>query len=177
MVRRMSKTRPLRAKLPTLAALAGLGAVLSAGLLVGAGCGPAPEERLEPVFPDDAETAWTEIRDCRHSHEHDLRFIRVFASPDAEAPYLALSPDEPYPVGALLLKLEYDDAQCTDLLGYTALEKLSPGAAPSAGDWMWQRVGPDREVLEQGAMPRCINCHSVHCGPPHGYDLTCAEEI
>lgn len=161
------------AKLAAPLLLAGLGVAS----LASAGCGPEPESGPEPLFPADADTAWNELRDCRHSHEHELRFIRVFASPDAEAPYLALSPDMPYPVGARLVKFEYDDANCTDLLGYTALEKLPAGVAPAGGDWLWQRVGPNRKVLEEGAMPRCINCHQDHCEPPNGYDLTCAEEI
>jgi hypothetical protein len=32
-------------------------------------------------------------------------------------------------------------------------------------------------MLEDGAPPRCINCHAQHCAPPHGFDLSCAEEI
>jgi hypothetical protein len=172
MERGMSMTWLRPTKL-ALAMLAGLGTAA----LASAGCGPEPEAGPEPVFPANAEAEWTELRDCRHSHEHELRFIRVFASPDAEDPYLALSPDVPYPVGARLVKLEYDDFECTNLLGYTALEKLPRGTAPAAGDWLWQRVGPDRKVLEEGAMPRCINCHQEHCEPPLGYDLTCAEEI
>lgn len=147
-----------------------------AGMLALAGCGDG-ETGPQPVFPDDAELQWAEMRDCRHSHEHELRRIRVFASPDAEAPYAALSPDVPYPVGAVLVKLEYDDADCSQLLGYTAFEKLPPGSAPEAGDWLWQRVDLDRKVVEEGAIIRCINCHEEHCAPPYGYDLTCAEEI
>jgi hypothetical protein len=164
------RLRPL-----SLAARAVL-AVLGTLLLGAAGCDPEPPGP-EPLFPEQPETAWTEMRDCRHSHEHELRFIRVFASPDAEASYLALSPEVPYPVGARLVKLEYDDPGCTQLLGYTALEKQPPGSLPAGGDWLWQRVSPRREVLEEGAMYRCINCHEEHCEPPLGYDLTCAEEI
>jgi hypothetical protein len=168
----MPERRLRSQKLATPAAIA----VLGAGLLLGAGCDPEPAGS-EPVFPEQPETVWNELRDCRHSHEHELRFIRVFASPDAEEPYLALSPEVPYPVGARLVKLEYDDFECTKLLGYTALEKLPLGTSTAAGDWLWQRVSPKRKVLEEGAMPRCINCHQEHCHPPYGYDLTCAEEI
>jgi hypothetical protein len=153
--------------------LAALAAIAGAFLLAACDDGPSSE----PVFPENPETIWTELRDCRNSHEHELRFIRVFASPDAEEPYLALSPDVPYPVGATLVKLEYDDASCTNLIGYTALEKLPAGTQPAANDWLWQRVNADRRVLEEGAMYRCINCHTEHCSPPHGYDLTCAEEL
>lgn len=138
----------------------------------------ACEDASVPVFPEDAPGQWLEMRDCRLSHEHELRRIRVLASPTAEAAYADLSPDEPYPEGAVLLKLEYDDdGGCTDLLEYTAMQKLAPGANPDGGDWLWQRVSVDREVVEEGAPVRCINCHQVHCEPPYGYDLTCAEEI
>lgn len=150
---------------------------LLAGALMLAGMGCDGSTGPQPVFPADAERAWAEIRDCRHSHEHELRHIRVFASPTAAEPYQALSPDVPYPVGATLVKLEYDDAACTDLLGYTALQKLEPGAQPAAGDWLWQRVSADRQVIEEGVLSRCIGCHEEHCTPPYGYDLTCAEEI
>jgi hypothetical protein len=130
-----------------------------------------------PSFPADFERSYVEMRDCRHSHEHELRYIRVFASPSALAPYAALSADEPYPVGATLVKLEYDDELCAALIEYTSLEKLEPGANPVGGDWLWQRVSPEREVTSSGAPWTCVNCHTYHCAPPYGYDLTCAEEL
>jgi hypothetical protein len=130
-----------------------------------------------PSFPANYGASYQERRDCRPSHEHSLRYIRVMASESALAPYAALSEDEPYPVGAVLLKLEYDDEDCAELVEYTSLEKLEPGANPAGGDWLWQRVSTEREVIENGAPWTCINCHTVHCAPPNGYDLTCAEEL
>lgn len=143
------------------------------------GCEDAPSS---PDSDSDAITVelistWAEMRDCRHSHEHELRFIRVLANPEAELPYAELSPATPYPVGSRLIKLEYDDDACSDLLGYTLLEKLEPGALPEAGDWNWVELDTELRVMEQGALPGCINCHAVHCHPPFGFDLTCAEEL
>jgi len=132
---------------------------------------------LQPVFPTDVERTYTELRGCRESHEHELHFIRVLVSPSALEPYQALSPDTPYPVGATLVKLEYDDEDCAELVLYTAYRKLVKNANPAGGDWLWQRVSPEREVLDHGAPWRCINCHTYHCAPPYGYDLTCAEEL
>lgn len=132
---------------------------------------------IEPVFPGDFATRWREMRDCRFSHEHELRNIRVLASPDAEAAYAALSADTPYPVGATLVKLEYDDDTCAEVIEYTAMKKLAAGENPAGGDWRWQRVSVDRRVIEDGAPWRCINCHTWHCAPPMGYDLSCAEEL
>lgn len=128
------------------------------------------------MFPEDFADVYHEVRDCRSSHEHELHHIRVLASPDAEAPYAALSPDTPYPVGATLLKLEYDDDACETLVGYTAYRKLEPSENPEGGDWWWQKLDAEQRVIEEGAPWRCLNCHAVHCAPPYGYDLTCAEE-
>jgi hypothetical protein len=160
-------------------------ALLASALLASVGCraddgsDPDPDAAppLEAVFPEDFEAHFMEMRACRLSHEHELRFIRVFASASAEAPYAALSPDTPYPVGAILVKPEYDEPDCTVPLSYTAIEKLEPGANPGGGDWRWQRVDLDFEVVEDGAPERCLTCHTQHCAPPYGYDLTCAEEL
>jgi hypothetical protein len=130
-----------------------------------------------PSFPANYAASYTEMRDCRPSHEHALRYIRVLASQSALEPYAALSPEVPYPAGAVLLKLEYDDEECAELVEYTSLEKLEPGENPAGRDWLWQRVSSEREVIENGAPWTCINCHTVHCAPPNGYDLTCAEEL
>jgi hypothetical protein len=128
------------------------------------------------VFPADFEAQYEEMRDCRQSHEHELRFIRVFASPSAQAPYAMLSPSTPYPPGAVLVKTEYDDAACETLLGFTAMQKLAAGENPDGGDWRWQKVDAPSELLEDGAPERCLNCHVQHCAPPYGYDLSRAEE-
>jgi hypothetical protein len=160
-------------------------ALLAWALLACAGCAsddapgsdPDAGAPLVPLYPEDFESQYLEMRDCRLSHEHELRFIRVLVSPGAEAPYAALSPDAPYPVGAILVKPEYDEPDCTAPLSYTAMEKLAPGARPEGGDWRWQRVDLDRKVVEDGAPERCVTCHTRHCAPPYGYDLTCAEEL
>jgi len=134
------------------------------------------QDAPKPVFEAGFERSYREMRDCRVSHEHDLHSIRVLASPSAQEPYAALSPDVPYPEGATLVKLEYDDEECNELVLYTAYRKLAPDTNLVGGDWWWQRVSPDRKVIEEGAPWRCLNCHTVHCAPPYGFDLTCAEE-
>ena len=129
------------------------------------------------IYPIDFEQTYLEMRDCRHSHEHELRYIRVFASPSAQKSYGALSASEPYPVGAQIVKIEYDDSECAQPVGFTAMEKLSVGANPDGSDWFWQSVDADGQVRSEGAPPRCVQCHEHHCEPPFGYDLTCAEEL
>lgn len=140
--------------------------------LIAFGC---DDEGPSPRFPVDFAQTYQEMRNCRHSHEHELRHIRVFASPGAQLPYKNLNLGTPYPVGATLVKLEYELAGCNpaDLVEYTVMMKGKDGE----GDWYWQRVSADRTVQEEGSIRSCINCHRVHCTPPFGYDLSCAEEL
>lgn len=137
-----------------------------------AGC-PGPElPEVEPVFPADYASTYTEVRDCRRSPDHDLAYIRVLASPEALAAYTAR--DAAFPEGAVVLKEEFADPACADPTGWTAMRRQSAGYFAAGGDWQWQRVDPDRRVAEDGALPRCAGCHSA-CGvAPEGHDWTCA---
>lgn len=150
-------------------------------LLVGCWSEADPPPAPEAVFPADL-SGWAEARTCTHSHEHELRYIRVLVDAAAKAPYEQLNAEHPYPVGATLVKLEYDDADCTQLLGYTAMQKQAAGAYPTGNDWRWQRLTSDRRVIEDGALSSCISCHTHHCTQPTcghadcGFDLTCGKE-
>jgi hypothetical protein len=129
-----------------------------------------------PPFPPNYETQWREARaPCTLSHDHELRWIRVFANDRAYEPYVSQS--GPYPPGAILLKAEYDDRACTELVSIVVMEKMEPGATPpSELGWRWRRFGPDRrEIIDPSAIPStCTTCHEFHCRePPYGWDYTC----
>lgn len=132
----------------------------------------------EGPFPADYESRWEEARTpCTLSHDHELRYIRVFANDLAYAPYTSATGT--YAPGAMLLKAEYDDATCTELLSYVLMEKLEPGASPPGEhDWTWRRFESDRsEVNDPRFIPStCIDCHDFHCREaPYGLDFTCPE--
>jgi hypothetical protein len=162
--------------------------VIALCALLGTACTGAPDdeatpsEKPAPVFPSDVAT-WQEGRPCGFTHEHDLRYIRVVTDEAAEVPYQALDAQYPYPVGATLVKLEYDDEDCTTLLGYTAMQKQQSGYSKTGHDWRWQRVDKDRTVIEDGEIDVCITCHQHHCTWPMcgyadcGIDLTCGQEL
>lgn len=139
--------------------------------------GEVEEPPPAPIFPAEAPTSWREVRDCRHSHEHELNHIRVLANDAAHDPYLLWN--APFPVGATLLKLEYDDGACSHLIRYTAMKKLPQGSDPSRGDWHWQASSPARVVEVHAKVSQCVACHKVHCREDNktGFDLTCAEEL
>lgn len=144
--------------------------------------GPEHDAGPEPVFGEDVE-AWTEGRTCGFTHEHDLRYIRVMVDEAADVPYQALEQNYPYPVGATLVKLEYDDEDCTELVGFTAMKKRAAGYSALGNDWQWQRLDAERNVLEDGEIRTCITCHQHHCTWPIcgyedcGFDLTCGQEL
>lgn len=132
----------------------------------------AADAAFQPFFPDDFEAAgYQEVRNCRGSADHDLSQIRVLASPEARQPYLDRT--DPIPDGAILLKPLYDfeDTACEGaILEYAAAIK-DASAVETAG-WHWQRVSVDRRVITQDDS-RCFGCHDG-CGPPDGFDHTCA---
>lgn len=130
--------------------------------------------QAEPFFPEDFAARYTEVRPCMPSGDHDLNNVRILVDAAAHDPYVDRV--APFPVGAVLLKAEYDfgDAQCSgDPTQWTVMRKLAAGSAPATLDWAWQTVDADRRVLDED-LPRCISCHTG-CGvAPDGYDGACA---
>lgn len=157
----------------------GAGAVLALSIAVaslGASCGPDPSDDVP--FPTDYATRWREARTCAISHDHELRYIQTFVNDLADEPYATFA--SPYPPGSILLKPEFDDEFCTELLAYTVMVKLEPGDSPDTQDWRWLRYDAERRPIEEaGVIPEgCIACHRWHCGElPYGWDLTCAPDL
>lgn len=151
------------------------GALVAGLLLAILGCPAPPGDDggldADPIFPADVETAFTEARECRTSIDHDLRHFKVFTDALAQGPYA--NRDAPFPEGATVVKVEYADEGCTDVVGYTAMKKLAEGSDSNALDWHWQQTEADRRVLEDGSVQRCYTCHRT-CEAPEGWEHTCA---
>ena len=138
-----------------------------------AGLAPSCVDPGTPLFPEGYASTYTEVRDCRQSGDHNLHMMRVLADPAARGPYETHS--EPFPVGATVLKEEYDfgDFDCSGpIVQWTVMQRLEDGASPARLDWTWQTVSSDRVVTEEDPIG-CANCHQG-CGvPPDGFDGTC----
>lgn len=136
--------------------------------------GDEPEPQVEPFFPADFASRYTEVRPCMPSGDHDLNHVRILVDDAALDPYLERT--APFPVGAIVLKQEYDfgDTACAgETRQWTVMKRLAEGSAPDTLDWAWQTVDVDRAVVDED-LPRCIACHTG-CGvPPDGYQGTCA---
>lgn len=140
-------------------------------LEVACGGDDAPPPPDTAFFSPTWEHDLAEVRDCRRSVDHALRFIRVLADDAARPAYVGR--DRPFPVGSLVLKAEYDDESCTSIAGFTAMRKEAAGSRPGAGDWSYQETDASRNVLSSDGAG-CVSCHRA-CEAPDGYDRTCAE--
>lgn len=139
-----------------------------------AACGGGDDGSIgdPPVFPADYAASYQEVRNCRASIEHGPVRIRVLASPDAVTAYTGRT--APFPVGAILLKEERDDADtvCTGpIVNFTVMQKLADGTDPQQLDWTWQEVDPAMHVRATNP-PQCSQCHTS-CVAPDGYEHTC----
>lgn len=146
-------------------------------LLSTLGCGddaPDPPAGPDPLFPADYAATYTEVRDCRPSGDHDLNVIRILVDAEALGPYQ--DRDEPFPVGAVVLKEEYsfDDPTCAGPIEqWTVMVRLEPDSSPTTLDWRWQRVDAERNVVGEDT-PRCYGCHTGCTPDAGGYEHTCA---
>lgn len=161
-----------------------------AGALVVSACGGDDADDI--IFEIEAvERDFEEVVPCRWSHEHELNHVRVVADPESariftecvltglgEECELDGEPVEGFPVGSLFVKYEYDDEGCQDedFVQYTASLRLEDGSFDEGWDWLWQRVSPDMDLLEDGAPFRCLDCHIDHCESPDGLDLRCLPD-
>lgn len=125
-----------------------------------------------PPFPENYETTYFEVRDCRFSLDHDLMRIRVVAAPDTRDAYLTQTP---FPTGAMLIKEQFADTDTTcsgPIQRYTVMQKLAAGSSPDTLDWTWYQLDGKRKT-ESVDDRRCIQCHTGCGKPPEGYDGTC----
>ena len=121
----------------------------------------APPADVEPaLWAADFETAMVPVRDCRLSPaEHDGFYIRVFANSSSAKAYVVGT--YPFVEGTLLVKGEYEDADCTDLRRVSAMVKLTKGAAPGLGDWRWQRRAVPGQTTAEMPAKSCAGCHKA----------------
>ncbi len=153
-------------------------------------CEVAPEADAA-LFPPDYTKTYREVRSCRVSVDHNLNAIRILADPVGYDTYLQRQ--APFPVGSTILKEEYSDLGCTQLLYWTVGRKEAAGYDSANGDWRYQQVRPDRSVIFDGVPVSCVaGCHAI-CGtratpgpastraqkphpvPEDGWDHMCAD--
>ena len=142
-------------------------------LFLGCSDEPPVNGTTGPSFPASYAATYKEVRNCRPSGDHDLNRVRVLADPAAFGPYSKR--DAPFPVGAVVIKEEYDigDTNCKGPITlWTVMKRLAKDSSPKTLDWRWEKVDAKRTVVETDT-PRCYGCHTGCTVAAGGYENTC----
>lgn len=118
-----------------------------------------PSIAATPIFPASYRNNYVEVRSCRFSVEHGGVSMRVLANPVAVDAYLG--EENPLPVGSVIIKEEFNAADCNDdskLGRWAAMRKQPAGFDDEHGNWQWQWVNRNRTVATDNKLA-CIGCH------------------
>jgi hypothetical protein len=140
-----------------------------AAVALAVGCAQVDSPNESRVLPVAYRTSFVPVRGCRPSLDHMVAIV-IRTAPDVAHIY-----DQgpfPFPTGALVVKEQYGDMQCTNLQEYAVMKKEEGGFDPAGGDWQWYRLDSRQHVVESGKIPRCARCHA-QCGLER--DRACAD--
>jgi len=138
-------------------------------LLVLGGCFQQSGNNTSQLLPAEYQATYQVVRTCQLNVGHGSSHMVVYANADADSAYSAGS--YPLPQGSMIVAVESDQADCSSLTGYSLMFKEPLGYNAVAGDWHWQKLDAQRDVLQDGRVQECITCHAS-CSE---YDYTCAH--
>jgi hypothetical protein len=137
---------------------------------VGLGCGE------DPPFPEDYQTSWQEVVPCSEGSVHDGDSIRIFVNATAQPTWSdwkqrvddagngILPPGEmiQFQPGAVLLKAQYGNSNCSSFKSWTMMTRLEVGGDTAQGNWRWETILPDEDQQPQqptAGGASCFECH------------------
>ncbi len=135
------------------------------------GCFQQDNSKTSQILPPDYSSSFVLARNCRYSTSHS-RFLRVLTD-GKETNDAYLAGNCLLPVNSLVLAEEYENASCSSLIGYTLMNKVS-GYDSSHNDWRWQKLDDMRNLLEDGRVQTCIDCHQK-CSQTATPEYTCSR--
>ena len=145
-------------------------ALLLLSLLVLGGCFQQSGASTSKLLPSDYQTSYQLARTCQLSVAHNSNHMVVYANALAESDYLGGT--YPLPQGSTIVTAETDQADCTGAHRLHPHVQRGAGYNPTAGDWHWQKLDDQRDVLQDGRVQDCISCHAscsrndYTCSPP-----------
>lgn len=123
------------------------------------GCGYKHDP--DAYFPEDWESSYEIVADCDETKHPRRGYMEVWIDPDGLA---AFSAGETLPTGSVLVKAQWDEANCKDEPDlYTVMR------AKDDGGWDWQTIGSKGDVQDTDDA-FCSSCHAT-CGD----SLLCTE--
>ncbi len=141
-------------------------------LLVLMSCGTTDPDATTSEDLSSYQT-WTKVNDetitgdatgtlGQQVHEGAGGFREVFVN-SVGAPVYAGESSTPFPVGTIIVKESYPEADGSkgELANLTVMVKREAGYDSSNGDWEWAMLGPDMGIRTQGRLASCYQCHAV----------------
>ena len=127
------------------------------------------------VAPENFRSSYEQLHDCKASAHPKAEYVITWLSPDAQPVWEAISngqTDQEFAMGAISVKTQYSDANCSTLTGYTFMEKVSLEDDAPYGGWRWQYANEFGECSNCDATDGCAGCHS---GCTSGPKLFCTQ--
>ena len=125
----------------------------------------------EIAAPENFEESYGKLHECKPSEHPAADYILTWLSPDALPVWDELSQgnqEVDFPKGAVVVKSQYKNDKCTQLTGYTIMEKTSTAEGAKDGGWKWQFVDETGSCNDCDAGASCAGCHqSCEVGPTH----------
>lgn len=125
---------------------------------------PAPGGSASPLARDFRAT-FTKMNHTRFAsrgHLRDRFDVDIYLNSTAKTAWE--SGAHAYPVGALLVKDQFDHAVAGRAAGVLVMEKREAGYDPEGGDWRYVVLGLDGGVEREGKIDACLRCHADAAG-------------
>jgi hypothetical protein len=133
----------------------------------------------EPPFPEDYQTSWQEVLPCAETSQHGGDSIRIFINSAAEPTWndwaqrvldsgngiLPAGETIEFSSGAVLLKAQYSNSNCSQFKHWTMMTRLETGADTANGNWRWEIVTADEEGVPKtptAGGDGCFSCHQSY---------------
>ena len=129
----------------------------------------------EVVAPEDFRATYEQLHECKQSAHPAADYVITWLSPDALPIWEAVQAgetDADFEVGAISVKSQYSDSSCSELTGYTLMEKVSTESDAPRGGWKWQFTNEYGECSNCDAGDGCVSCHT---GCTSGPSLFCTQ--
>ena len=125
----------------------------------------------EVVAPENFQDSYSKLHECKPSAHPRADYVITWLSPDALPVWEAWAEGDAeadFELGAIAVKSQYRDSSCSELTGYTLMEKTSVEADAPNGGWKWQFTNEYGECSNCDAGASCAGCHGgCTSGPTH----------
>jgi hypothetical protein len=123
---------------------------------------PAPDGKtlwtyITEVNPYQGWAIWPGYMELAEGQSPHGAWLRVYAN--GVAMKAAREGKDMMPDGAIIVKDNYAEDKKT-LAAITPMYRVK-GYNPEGGDWFWVKYGPDGEVMAEGKVKGCIDCHKA----------------